>query len=141
MSDGQPSNFANYVAAMEEENDILRERVRQLEKMLGISHDVPLLFALTGREGMLFNLLMSHPIVSKEAALDHMYFDRPNDMPELKIIDVFICKIRKKLLPFGVAIDTVWGRGYSMSGASKALVKQYLAQYQSEPPAQKAEIA
>jgi two-component system cell cycle response regulator CtrA len=37
------------------------------------------------------------------------------DEPELKIIDVFICKLRKKLsLACGGAhyIETVWGRGY-----------------------------
>jgi two-component system cell cycle response regulator CtrA len=36
------------------------------------------------------------------------------DEPEVKIIDVFICKLRKKLAHAGAAdlIGTVWGRGY-----------------------------
>jgi two-component system cell cycle response regulator CtrA len=37
------------------------------------------------------------------------------DEPELKIIDVFICKLRKKLSEAtggGSSIETVWGRGY-----------------------------
>jgi two-component system cell cycle response regulator CtrA len=39
------------------------------------------------------------------------------DEPELKIIDVFICKVRKKLAEAGAPklIETVWGRGYRMS--------------------------
>jgi two-component system cell cycle response regulator CtrA len=51
-------------------------------------------------------------VLSKEAILDHLYggLDEPNP----KIIDVFICKIRKKLLTLGVDdfIETNWGRGY-----------------------------
>lgn len=51
-------------------------------------------------------------VLSKEAILDHLYggLDEPNP----KIIDVFICKIRKKLQSMGVEdfIETNWGRGY-----------------------------
>lgn len=51
-------------------------------------------------------------VLSKEAILDHLYggLDEPNP----KIIDVFICKIRKKLLALGAddLIETNWGRGY-----------------------------
>jgi two-component system, cell cycle response regulator CtrA len=51
-------------------------------------------------------------VLSKEAILDHLYggLDEPNP----KIIDVFICKIRKKLQCMGVEdfIETNWGRGY-----------------------------
>lgn len=51
-------------------------------------------------------------VLSKEAILDHLYggLDEPNP----KIIDVFICKIRKKLQQLGVDdfIETNWGRGY-----------------------------
>ena len=51
--------------------------------------------------------------LTKEMFLNHLYGGM--DEPELKIIDVFICKLRKKL---GEAtegenyIETVWGRGY-----------------------------
>ena len=51
-------------------------------------------------------------VLSKEAILDHLYggLDEPNP----KIIDVFICKIRKKLQTLNVDdfIETNWGRGY-----------------------------
>jgi len=52
-------------------------------------------------------------IISKEALLFALYQLRQEE-PELKIIDVFICKLRKKLKPLGISIDTVWGRGYRM---------------------------
>jgi hypothetical protein len=42
------------------------------------------------------------------------------DEPEVKIIDVFVCKIRKKLARAGLdgIIGTVWGRGYTIQDAS-----------------------
>ena len=52
--------------------------------------------------------------MTKEAFLNHLYGGM--DEPEVKIIDVFICKLRKKLAQAGAnnLIGTVWGRGYVM---------------------------
>ena len=39
------------------------------------------------------------------------------DEPDQKIIDVFICKLRKKLMQASGGrdyIDTIWGRGYAL---------------------------
>ena len=47
------------------------------------------------------------------------------DEPELKIIDVFICKLRKKLLAANGGqpyIETVWGRGYVFRDSADAHV-------------------
>src|SRR5262249_18584716 len=52
---------------------------------------------------------------TKEMILNHLYCGK--DEPELKIIDVFVCKLRKKLaLSAGNKryIETVWGRGYRL---------------------------
>jgi two-component system cell cycle response regulator CtrA len=46
------------------------------------------------------------------------------DEPEMKIIDVFICKLRKKLANASGGkdyIETVWGRGYVMREPSENL--------------------
>ena len=51
--------------------------------------------------------------LTKEMFLNHLYGGM--DEPELKIIDVFICKLRKKLseaIGGESHIETVWGRGY-----------------------------
>ena len=51
--------------------------------------------------------------LNKEQFLNHLYGGI--DEPELKIIDVFICKLRKKLEKASGGknyIETVWGRGY-----------------------------
>lgn len=50
--------------------------------------------------------------LTKEMFLNHLYGGM--DEPELKIIDVLICKLRKKLMTICGEnyIETVWGRGY-----------------------------
>jgi hypothetical protein len=44
-----------------------------------------------------------------------------------KILDVWVCKMRKKLKPFGINIKTHWG-GYEMPEASKAIARELMAQ-------------
>jgi two-component system cell cycle response regulator CtrA len=71
---------------------------------------------LTGKEYAILELLMLRKgmVMTKEAFLNHLYGGM--DEPEVKIIDVFICKLRKKLAQAGAdnVIGTVWGRGYMM---------------------------
>jgi DNA-binding winged helix-turn-helix (wHTH) protein len=69
---------------------------------------------LTGKEYSILELLVLRKgmVLTKEAFLNHLYGGM--DEPEMKIIDVFICKLRKKLAVAGAdnLIGTVWGRGY-----------------------------
>ncbi|MBO6791445.1 MAG: response regulator transcription factor [Dinoroseobacter sp.] len=70
---------------------------------------------LTGKEYQMFELLSLRKgtTLTKEMFLNHLYGGM--DEPELKIIDVFICKLRKKLSQATGGenyIETVWGRGY-----------------------------
>jgi two-component system cell cycle response regulator CtrA len=70
---------------------------------------------LTGKEYGIIELLSLRKgaTLTKEMFLNHLYGGM--DEPELKIIDVFICKLRKKLcdaLGGQNYIQTVWGRGY-----------------------------
>jgi two-component system cell cycle response regulator CtrA len=70
---------------------------------------------LTGKEYQMLELLSLRKgtTLTKEMFLNHLYGGM--DEPELKIIDVFICKLRKKLSEATGGdnyIETVWGRGY-----------------------------
>ena len=59
--------------------------------------------------------------MSKEMFLNHLYGGM--DEPDAKIIDVFICKLRKKLANASGGndyIETVWGRGYAMREQGEA---------------------
>lgn len=70
---------------------------------------------VTGKEYSILELLSLRKgtTLTKEMFLDHLYGGI--DEPELKIIDVFICKLRRKIKNATQGnhyIETVWGRGY-----------------------------
>ncbi|WP_102223274.1 response regulator transcription factor CtrA [Acidimangrovimonas sediminis] len=78
---------------------------------------------LTGKEYQMFELLSLRKgtTLTKEMFLNHLYGGM--DEPELKIIDVFICKLRKKLSEATGGdnyIETVWGRGYVLRDPAPA---------------------
>jgi two-component system cell cycle response regulator CtrA len=70
---------------------------------------------LTGKEYATLELLVTRcgVVLTKEMFLNHLYGSYDNE-PEIKIIDVFVCKLRHKLAQVGAEglISTVWGRGY-----------------------------
>jgi two-component system cell cycle response regulator CtrA len=79
---------------------------------------------LTAKEYLMMELLALRKgaTLTKEAFLNHLYGGM--DEPDLKIIDVFICKLRRKLVLASISaefpqgksyIQTVWGRGYRLA--------------------------
>src|SRR6516164_1401229 len=78
---------------------------------------------LTGKEYQMLELLALRKgtTLTKEMFLSNLYGGM--DEPEMKIIDVFICKLRKKLASASGGkdyIETVWGRGYAMREQAEA---------------------
>ncbi len=76
---------------------------------------------LTGKEYQMLELLSLRKgtTLTKEMFLNHLYGGI--DEPEVKIIDVFTCKLRKKLATATGGkhyIETVWGRGYVLRDPS-----------------------
>ena len=81
---------------------------------------------LTGKEHQIleFLALRKGATLTKEMLLNQLYGGL--DEPEIKIIDVFICKLRKKLANASGGkdyIETVWGRGYTLREPSEDEVK------------------
>ena len=77
---------------------------------------------LTDKEYQMLELLVLRKgtTLNKEMFLSHLYGGM--DEPDMKIIDVFICKVRKKLADASGGknyIETVWGRGYLMPEQSQ----------------------
>src|SRR5277367_610154 len=80
---------------------------------------------VTGKEYQMLELLALRKgtTLTKEMFLSHLYGGM--DEPEMKIVDVFICKLRKKLANASGGkdyIETVWGRGYVMREPSENAV-------------------
>jgi two-component system cell cycle response regulator CtrA len=83
---------------------------------------------LTGKEYQMLELLALRKgtTLTKEMFLSHLYGGM--DEPEVKIIDVFICKLRKKLASASAGknyIETIWGRGYVMREQAEAAARLF----------------
>lgn len=77
---------------------------------------------LTAREFAVLRLLVLRrgAVVRKQAMLTHLYA-QDSDEPDPKIIDVFVCKLRRKLAQAGGQdlIATVWGVGYRLESPTE----------------------
>ena len=87
-------------------------KLDRLQKIATIADEQ---ISLTNREYDILELLCRRKgtILSKEAVIQHLYNDV--DAPGRKAIEVFICKLRKKLSDAsngGKFIETHWGQGY-----------------------------
>jgi two-component system, cell cycle response regulator CtrA len=90
---------------------------------------------LTGKEYQLLELLSLRKgtTLTKEVLLNQLYGGM--DEPDLKIIDVFICKLRKKLAAAADGqhhIETVWGRGYMLRDPQRAIADQTASAHATE---------
>ncbi|MCA9361476.1 winged helix-turn-helix transcriptional regulator, partial [Candidatus Kaiserbacteria bacterium] len=84
---------------------------------------------LTGKEYQVLELLSLRKgtMLTKEMFLNHLYGGM--DEPGLGIIDVFICRLRKKLSEATKGenyIETVWGRGFVLRDPTSAEAKRQL---------------
>lgn len=107
------------IAAQRDTIDELRETVRQLEESMCPVRLLPREWRLTGAEERLLSALAASraDYLSKDRLLTAMNgIDCETDV---KIVDVFIFKLRKKLPP-EIEIETIWGRGYALTPAGRA---------------------
>lgn len=93
----------------------------------GSTFCAPVEWGLTSKEQAIVGVLLTRELCSKEALHMALYSDLPDGGPEIKIIDVFVCKVRRKVERYGVLIETIWGKGYIMPAATKALVRELIA--------------
>lgn len=101
---------------------------------------VPASWRITSTEARMVAALVSsgNLIMTKDQLMQNLYGDRQEE-PESKIIDVFVCKLRKKLSMVEeldgqeVLIETVWGRGYRFPPAVRAIVIKAMQQNASGP--------
>lgn len=107
------------IRLLEEENQVLRDRIEWLEReLLGRTDHVPLEWGLTGMQARFILALARRAEMTKEQLLVALYSDR-NEEPGPKIVDVFVHHLRRKLKRHGVEITTLWGRGYALDAATR----------------------
>ena len=104
----------NEIATMRQQIEELEERNRQLEELLRGDEDIPAAWGLTRMEEQFYRLLDSRGTASHDSIMTHLYGADPNGGAEQKVLHVWVCKVRKKLKPFGIEIETIWGHGYRL---------------------------
>lgn len=118
---------------VEQENERLRDQIAALEEALGLTREyAPTLgMNFTRTEGQMLSMMLARGYVQKEAFMSALYESRPDadDTPDVKIIDVMICKLRAKLKKLCAAkIETKWGEGYFIPAADKPALRQALGE-------------
>jgi DNA-binding response OmpR family regulator len=112
---------------LDAENDMLREEVRGLRKVLMEAGEPPPFFNLTRSEAIMFGVLMNNRAPRTDTFMNALSSEDADDPPEEKILDVWICKMRKKLKPHGIEIKTHWGECWEIPEASKARARALMA--------------
>ncbi|MCS0501595.1 winged helix-turn-helix domain-containing protein [Ancylobacter mangrovi] len=107
------------VEALEAESERLRQRVEQLEAAMGMDFVAPVEWRLTSSECRVFGVLLKREVATKDAIMAALYRADGREEAEMKIVDVFICKIRRKVKPFGVVIVTRWAVGWSLESRAE----------------------
>ncbi len=94
---------------LREENTYLREIVAGLT-----GAGEPPLEGLTKMQSRIVRTLeqANGRILSRDAIIDANYWDHPNDIPQVKIIDVMLHKIRKNRPDIGARLINIWGYGF-----------------------------
>lgn len=123
-----PDAAADRVRRLEAENASLRAKVAYLEEVLTGDHlSLPPEWRLTRSEARMFGCLVGSPFATKQMLMTALYFDRPDDdEPDIKIIAIHMCHLRRKLAPFGIAIEFgEIGRGYCLPDDARARFKPH----------------
>lgn len=121
------------VEILTRQNKQLREKVAELEETIRQMHelqrgagDLPTwLPHLTRTQESFLRALRDsrQEVASRDYLMQAIYEAKyENVTPDVKIIDVMICKLRRKLRGTGVEILTNWGRGYHLTAETKALL-------------------
>jgi two-component system cell cycle response regulator CtrA len=96
---------------LREERDLLKEQVAFLIAALMGENPLPLEWNLTESEERIMRVILTREYASKDAIMAALYWDK-DEPGEDKIVNVMVCKIRKKLKRFAINIKTHWGRGF-----------------------------
>lgn len=113
--------------ALRDRVDELQEEVRQLREQLVPPLAFPAEWRLTKSEsGVLAFLYARSPhAMSKERVLAAVWGEH-EECPGEKIVDVVLSKLRPKLKPAGIVIETRWGDGFALPRTSRALLAQLI---------------
>jgi len=108
----------------------LRDRIEELERLVGLRTVPPRLWGLTRQEADVLGILLRRQVMT-HAQLFEAIWGGDSDC-NIKIVEVVVCKLRAKLRPHGIAIRTEYGVGYFIPPDSKATARALIAAHVRE---------
>jgi DNA-binding response OmpR family regulator len=114
------------------ELEALRDRVAELEEIVGLREKEPFLqrLPLTPQQVAILGVLYAAKggvVVTRVHVYEIVFGMRQEcEQPDPKIIDTVICKMRPRMMSNGVEIETVWGRGWLMTEQSKENLRKWV---------------
>ncbi|HVY12337.1 MAG TPA: helix-turn-helix domain-containing protein [Alphaproteobacteria bacterium] len=111
-------------ARLQKQNENLQVRVDCLEAEFGWKPTPRSPFGLTTTEDIMFAALMKREAISLHG-LGTLLLSADSENPN-STVKVYICQLRKKLRHFSIEIETMWGHGYRIPPASKAIARKHM---------------
>lgn len=111
-----PSQLRSYVDDLERAVQLHEEHTSEQATANLAKH-----FGLTPKEAEMLALLSDGRTHSKINILESLYFTAADDAPEIKIVDVYVCKARKKLAGSNILVNTTRGNGYYVADVEPLL--------------------
>ena len=118
------------MSAAASETARLRDRVEELERLLGMHPVLPRLWRLTGREADVLGILLRRQVMTHTQLFEAIWGGDSDR--SIKIVEVVVCKLRAKLRPHGIAIRTEHGVGYFIPPESKATARAQIVSHERE---------
>lgn len=115
------------------ENASLRDRIQVLEDALSTAPTLPPILGLSRAEAAVLGAIeATTETASKDRIMAALYSTSPEDPPGEKIVDVYVCKVRKKLKRWGIEVQTQWGAGYYMTSESRSRLNTLRASWSGQ---------
>lgn len=116
------SELHREIAQLRERNVALQREIEWLRELFMPQLTFPEEWRLTPAESALLSALYaSKGFITREAALAAACGDETDN--DMKIVDVHLCKMRKKLAPrMGKSVETIWGRGFRLSSNARVTI-------------------
>jgi hypothetical protein len=117
----------------EVEADALRNRVEELQALLGVGNDdvsrLLTVLDVTPQQCEMVGFMLRRAVATRTALHTVLFGARPDcDQPEIKLIDIQMVKVRKALEKVGVEVRTEWGSGgWAIPAADKAKLRRLMS--------------
>ena len=118
------------MSATEPQTARLRDRIEELERLIGMRMVAPRLWGLTRQEADVLGILLRRQVMSSTQLFEAIWGG--DSECNIKIVEVVVCKLRAKLRPHGIAIRTEHGVGYFIPPDGKAMARAQMAARERE---------